>query len=480
MTEVDNFLELADRTSSKRKAAESSENESPSESERSLARDPSPEDNDDSDKEDSADSDDDNQNGGTGAQRASTSQWTEQQRYQAFALLGVDEIDKLVKKAGLKVTRRTVVTMIPSHTKKLAACHQVEVPKKLSLKVIGNMRYSGMSMDELCRLSTRQLENEVLRLLIKAPSRLVLEKKGRSRWEISELYADLLLKYTNSTPTKKYKPYQRQDARNTDANRNSLLKQAIEHSVPMAHRLSKVDLQLAIKKGSEREVKRSKLPVDRRMRQIIIPTKGKQLVILNCRHSSNAEPEKRKSDIEQFGAIQQALHQGQIMANLESAQYMNCIWTATRLGDPLPLTTFDLRNEYKIAFLENIEKMPKGSAVILVLLGLEGLTANQEGLRAFVRQYQHLEFTLLIGETREQWISREVVWSNHDWSEPILERYWAAVNLKMFLADKDCCRLYSNLAAQWVLCLRRRRDTGAAMALEGRRTTGRNGKKAKK
>jgi len=87
------------------------------------------------------------------------------------------------------------------------------------------------------------------------------------------------------------------------------------------------------------------------------------------------------------------------MANLHSAHYVTWFWVSTRLKNPLPLRALDLQNESKLSF---IEKMSKETAIILMLLEIEGLRANVKGLRAFVQQYQQLEFTLVIGESEEQ------------------------------------------------------------------------------
>ncbi len=73
---------------------------------------------------------------------------------------------------------------------------------------------------------------------------------------------------------------------------------------------------------------------------------------------------------------------GSNAADVDSSD-VNCIETNAEKPDyPLPLSIFNLRNESKISFIENVEKMEDGAEVILVLLGVEGFNANVEGLRA--------------------------------------------------------------------------------------------------
>ncbi len=65
------------------------------------------------------------------------------------------------------------------------------------------------------------------------------------------------------------------------------------------------------------------------------------------------------------------------------SSYVNCIETNAEKPDhPLPLSHFNLRNESKISFIENIEKMEEGAESVLVLLGWKGFSANVVGLRA--------------------------------------------------------------------------------------------------
>ncbi len=69
-------------------------------------------------------------------------------------------------------------------------------------------------------------------------------------------------------------------------------------------------------------------------------------------------------------------------ADVDSS-YVNCIETNAEKPDhPLLLSIFNLRNESKISFIENIEKMEEGAESILVLLGWKGFSANVVGLRA--------------------------------------------------------------------------------------------------
>jgi hypothetical protein len=73
---------------------------------------------------------------------------------------------------------------------------------------------------------------------------------------------------------------------------------------------------------------------------------------------------------------------GSNAADVDSS-YVNCIETNAEKPDhPLLLSIFNLRNESKISFIENIEKMEEGAESILVLLGWKGFSANVVGLRA--------------------------------------------------------------------------------------------------
>jgi len=80
------------------------------------------------------------------------------------------------------------------------------------------------------------------------------------------------------------------------------------------------------------------------------------------------------------------LTEGTNAADVESSlRYMNCVETNTKKSNyPLPLSIFNLRNELKISFIENIEKMEMAAEGILVLLGIEGLSANVEVLRVYM------------------------------------------------------------------------------------------------
>ena len=131
-------------------------------------------------------------------------------------------------------------------------------------------------------------------------------------------------------------------------------------------------------------------------------------------------------------------------------------------------------------FASTLENAEKGTQIVLVSLGIDGISCNEPGWNALVKKFQHgkgLKMILLIAEDQSQWHQAKTMWSHHDWLGPIEGRLWACCDLKELLDPASHVRLYTQILDQWRKCGGGRAARGQAIESEERPVVGRNGKK---
>lgn len=230
---------------------------------------------------------------------------------------------------------------------------------------------------------------------------------------------------------------------------------------------------------------RQSLAVDNSLPKSLITKSGDKLVFLNARHSQHADEEVYESDRVLLASFEKALQRGEIAKHLQNATYHTIIWDFFPFRTPLPYELTHLQREGSTSvrdrkFITALTGVPKGGLVVFVLAGHDGCSGNKEGWQVFLDKWPHLKFAMIIGQEPKMWHHRQDLWSYHDWTPKILDRYWATIDLRRFVQDPGCCRLYKQLAAQWEAGNDRRDAVAAAYNLEGGPTIGRNFNPAKK
>ena len=125
-----------------------------------------------------------------------------------------------------------------------------------------------------------------------------------------------------------------------------------------------------------------------------------------------------------------------------------------------------------------MEKAEQGSQMVLVVLGIDGFTCNEDVWKSFVDNFStRLRLILIIGEAQHQWHQSKIFWSHDDWSGPVDGRYWTVCELaQVFNAERDV-RLYRQLREQWMKFSKGRSFRREGIAAEERPIAGRNGRR---
>ena len=131
-------------------------------------------------------------------------------------------------------------------------------------------------------------------------------------------------------------------------------------------------------------------------------------------------------------------NKNRIIGDLSKAYYA---FNHRRGGLNAPIRLVSRRGTFIRSIENGVVKGGSGSDshLILVAMGMDGLTCHVDGCgcNAFddylAKQYHRLKITLIIGETKQQWIRNQILLVKSDWKGPYCGRYWLAVDLKPLL-----------------------------------------------
>ncbi|KAL8861847.1 MAG: hypothetical protein Q9178_001716 [Gyalolechia marmorata] len=421
---------------------------------------------------DTSDTDDDDEEPHDATNEA---EWSIEERFRAFMLMDYEDLRTLAIEycpTSVPAAGTRPITAVRRLGLDLTFSRNVPVPTQIERSSLNEMRWAGESVDDLVSKGSDWLRLEIARLAIP-------NSKGKPLVDL----ANILHSFDSQTERKTYK---RRKLNQEDILR-PLRKEAYELGATQAIvKAAKTpeDLLRVTNKLKDREASRDSEPDPRLPPAPFI--KGRKLVILANRWSSPPSRSNREKVYRLKRDLESSIKQGKIFSGLKDAEFVDCYQTC-KLKSPLhPGLLGGTRMRGQVKDIPNIKELVDKheiKQIVWLLIGLEGMTVNYNSFREHVAFFEgkDIDIILLIGEERFQWRGAKIDWAHKDWNfDPVNERYWARINLRLFLANQERCRLYSNLALQWDLCGARRTGLAEADALEGRRTNRRHGKYTRK
>ena len=206
------------------------------------------------------------------------------------------------------------------------------------------------------------------------------------------------------------------------------------------------------------------------------------VIIMSCaRESGTLTAEKKEKYQREHDRVEHALRSGKILENLEKATYKRFTFSGMSFRDRLPLGPRALYpNGAKGELVDTLKTAERGSQIIFVAIGLDGISGNVPGWREFVEVFQNrcrkaLQMNLMIAESVEQWHAAQLLWSKLDWYGPFEERYWICCNLDELLDPASKVRLHRQIHLQWKRCGDGRETMSRGIQMQKRLVVGRSG-----
>ena len=193
----------------------------------------------------------------------------------------------------------------------------------------------------------------------------------------------------------------------------------------------------------------------KKMRRYPVINATKPVVFILSRVSACPDvAESRRQNTSKKPRIQKLLQQNRIIGDLSKAYYA---FNHRRGGLNAPIRLVSRRG----TFIRSIEKgVAKGSSgsdsyLMKVAMGMDRLTCHVDGCIAFAdyltKQYSRLKITMIIGETKQQWIRNQILLVKSDWKSPYCGQYWLAADSKPLLVHgkNGPIRVYCQIHKTW-------------------------------
>ena len=191
-------------------------------------------------------------------------------------------------------------------------------------------------------------------------------------------------------------------------------------------------------------------------------TTQKPTIVLIChRYSGNPSDSVLKNSRTMQQRVKSLLQSGEILDGLASVPFHHVYRKMISLTRTLPLvgrarSDPSMEETPSSQLIKPLLTAAPGSRVVLVTMGFEGLSCNQDGLKEFFEFWQEkkgLELQILIAENAIQWRTKKKPWNPANWIGPHCGRYWALLSFKDLINSingiNDC-----NLAAEYLEQLR--------------------------
>lgn len=267
-----------------------------------------------------------------------------------------------------------------------------------------------------------------------------------------------------------------------DRTMRSLVTRSPSHSFLLQYRSLIICCVLEWKQVSSWTRVNPHLSLKTAMRQLFrIDTRGSVLMFI-CSRESGRDAVLTEKHRKHRATVERILRSGQILGQLKNATYVQAHLKNYPLMRAFPISRKRFRKGSGIYEIHSsLRDTEKGTQIIFVSLGIDGISCNQLGWQTFINKFQNkgprqLEFYILFVEFRKQWNNSVIKWSTDDWFGPIEELYWTFCPLKDMLYETEI-RLHRQIQEQWTKCGDGRERMSEGRRVQERPPEGRSGPK---
>lgn len=397
-----------------------------------------------------------------------TSNFSVAQREVAFDTLTLQDNRKIYRTNGGTYTQ----TQFPLKADLLAALarSKAKIPKEANVRFVRKCKFSRA---EVKKLRPQQLYAELTRL--GQPTCNTTNQKFKEAVRHLEAFID-----TNGLGPG-CQPLRAKAMQKHSSSLEGLVKKAKALGISTLKNYPQINkleyYQRKIIEAEEIHAGRAAALADPKLTQPIIIDGEKITVIIIARWSSPPDDGQLLNIQEAQANIEAALKRGLIIPELRFATFQRVSF-CMRATDKIPVACGrKVSPTGKGVFANVMSKVEAGSRVVLVLVGLEGLSTNEEGWEEFLKHHQNKRISLLIGESDRQWkdIRRDL--ANVDWRPLEAGYHWIFCDLDALMANRSNrdVRVYNHILEQWGWMSEGREIRGKGIMTEKRPVAGRHG-----
>lgn len=386
-------------------------------------------------------------------------------RFRAFSLLSKQEIKGLLKRHTEHRATKYGKGMA-GDLRRLALRLEVPIPAGIDPGIIDEMRWPNATQQSLVGFGRKVILGEIQRLGLRGGWLLQKAEPQEGDDTVLESAAKSLLQYRDSDPKERasierwsfdWKTHSRRAVNYVESatSKASLQSEATKRFLTLSTTINgatrdfnRAELRDLIAEHDSREEVRKCLLEDKLLPPIEIIPEDSKLVILSYRFSSTRDIKKRSGKVSNFfEKVESSLEEGGILPGLQNAKFEHCIWTMSATKWPPIAAVKNGTDGPQVRFTTALHRMPAQSTIVIVIIGLEGLSVAMEGWKNLVNSFYSLRFVLVIAEKPKQWYRASVTWSYQDWYGLHLGRFWATIDLAILIDEnrRRGCRLYEGV-----------------------------------